>query len=192
MGSPNLGPRPPLPDRSASPSLATNLDPTRWRTPISQLIGRLRYITLLAVLGLSITSFASFGWAGAKTAKLVGELLEGGWRDDVNLGLLLGIIDIYLLAVVQMIMAIGLYELFIGDLEVPDWLEIHSLDDLKKALVDVLVVFMAVTGVKGLLSAEDAGDALRQAAAVALVIIALTFFRIATSRAKAGPPYQRE
>lgn len=151
---------------------------------MSKLISRLRFVTIFAVLGLSVTSLASFGWAGAKTVKLVGELLEGGWGDDVNLGLLLGIIDIYLLAVVQMIMAIGLYELFIGDLEVPDWLEIHSLDDLKKALVDVLVVFLAVTGVKGLLSAADAEAALRQAAAVALVIAALTFFRIATARAK--------
>ncbi len=153
---------------------------------MSKLISRLRYVAIFAVLGLSVTSLASFGWAGAKTVKLVGELLEGGWRDDVNLGLLLGIIDIYLLAVVQMIMAIGLYELFIGDLEVPDWLEIHSLDDLKKALVDVLVVFMAVTGVKGLLSAADADAALRQAAAVALVIAALTFFRIATARVKSS------
>lgn len=159
---------------------------------MSKLIGRLRYITILAVLGLAVTSFASFGWAGAKTFKLVGELLQGGWRDDVNLGLLLGIIDTYLLAVVQMIMAIGLYELFIGDLEVPDWLEIHSLDDLKKSLVDVLVVFMAVTGVKGLLSAEDAGDALRQAVAVAVVIVALTFFRIATAWTKANPPSARK
>ena len=153
---------------------------------MSALFSRLRFVTILSVLGMSVTSLASFGWAGAKTVKLVGELLAGGWRNDVNMGLLLGIIDIHLLAVVQMIMAIGLYELFIGDLEVPDWLEIHSLDDLKKSLVDVLVIFMAVTGVKGLLSAKDAGDALRQAAAVAVVIAALTFFRIATNRSKAA------
>lgn len=45
---------------------------------------------------------------------------------------------------------------------------------------------MAVTGVKGLLSAADADAALRQAASVALVIAALTFFRIATARVKSS------
>jgi uncharacterized membrane protein YqhA len=97
----------------------------------------------------------------------------------------LQVIDTYLLAVVQLITAIGLYELFIGQLDTPEWLEVHSLDDLKKPIVDMLVVYVGVKGVEALVKAERPMDALLSAGAVGIIVLSLTAFRLAKTAGKA-------
>jgi uncharacterized membrane protein YqhA len=42
------------------------------------------------------------------------------------------VVDSYLLAVVLVIVVIGLYQLFINDVDVPEWLQAKSLEDLTK------------------------------------------------------------
>ena len=152
------------------------------------LLNQARYLVLIAVAGLTVLSVATFAWAIAKTVKLFGALLDGGWRGDVALVDLLGVIEMYLLAIVQRIGAIGLYELFVGDLDVPNWLEVTSLDDLKKSIVDVLVVFLGVKGIEGLVEAERPLDALMLVGATAALIVALSLFRMVTARAKVDKP----
>ena len=140
-----------------------------------------RFVVLIAVVGLLATTLASFGWGIAKTVKFVDTLLSGGWRDDLTVVQLLEVIDIYLLAVVQLIVAIGLYELFVGTLDVPEWLRIDSLDDLKKSIIDVLIVFIGVNGVERLVKTPDPLDALASSGAVAVLIVAMTAFRFVKS-----------
>jgi len=60
---------------------------------------------------------------------------------------LLEIIDTYLLAIVQLIVVIGLYELFVGPLKVPAWLKARSLDDLEKSIIDVLIIYNSAVAV---------------------------------------------
>lgn len=158
------------------------------RHPVQALLNQARYLVLIAVAGLTALSVATFAWAIAKTVKLFGALLDGGWRGDVALVDLLGVIEMYLLAIVQLIVAIGLYELFVGDLDVPNWLEVTSLDDLKKSIVDVLVVFLGVKGIEGLVEAERPLDALMLVGATAALIVALSLFRMVTARAKVDKP----
>lgn len=150
---------------------------------VGGLLNRSRYLVVIAVAGLSVTTVATFIWAVAKTVKLVDKLLDGGWRDDVTLVDLLSVLDIYLLAIVQLIVMIGLFELFIAPIEgMPDWLEVSSIDDLKKSLVDVFVVFLGVLGIRGLISTKEAQDALMWVGGVALLIASLSFFRLATKK----------
>lgn len=55
------------------------------------------------------------------------------------------IADVFLLAVVLFIIAIGLYELFIDEIPgLPAWLVFDSLDDLKSQLIGVVVVVLGV------------------------------------------------
>jgi uncharacterized membrane protein YqhA len=137
---------------------------------------RLRYLAIIAVAGLAVTMVATFGWSGAKTARLISKLVNGGWRDDRTVVDLLEVIDIYLLAIVQMIVVLGVYELFIGRLNLPAWLRARSLDDLKKSIVDVLIVFVGIKGVEALLSATKPMDALVYTGAVAVLIGSLSLF----------------
>jgi uncharacterized membrane protein YqhA len=147
--------------------------------PLSKVLGPARYIAIIAVIGLLITSVATFGWSIARTVLFVDDLFQGKWRSDDQVVSLLKTIDTYLLALVQFIIVIGLYELFIGELDVPQWLKIDSLDDLKKSIIDILVIFVAVKGIEGLLKQKDPLDALTFVGASASLILVLTLFRIA-------------
>lgn len=148
----------------------------------------MRYVAIIAVAGLSATTLATFGIAIAKTLKLVGALLDGKWRDELIVVSVLESVDIYLLAIVQLIVVVGLYELFVGDLDLPSWLEARSLEDLKKPIIDVLVVFMAVKGIESFITAESPDDALTYVGAVALFILSLTAFRAFTAGGKPSKP----
>jgi uncharacterized membrane protein YqhA len=141
------------------------------------LLNRCGLIVHIAVAGLFATALATFGWAIARTVQFVIDLLSGSWDEALLVVDLLEVIDTYLIAIVQIIVVIGLYELFVGDLDVPDWLEARSLDDLKKSLVDVLIVVLAVKGIEKLISAKRPVDALYYAAAVAVMVVAFTLFR---------------
>lgn len=147
--------------------------------PLSKVLGPARYIAIIAVIGLLITSVATFGWSIARTVLFIDDLFQGKWRSDDQVVSLLKTIDTYLLALVQFIIVIGLYELFIGELDVPQWLKIDSLDDLKKSIVDILVIFVAVKGIEGLLKQKDPLDALTFVGASASLILVLTLFRVA-------------
>jgi uncharacterized membrane protein YqhA len=147
--------------------------------PLSKILGPARYIAIIAVIGLLITSVATFGWSIARTVLFVDDLVQGKWRSDEQVVSLLKTIDTYLLALVQFIIVIGLYELFIGELDVPQWLKIDSLDDLKKSIIDILVIFVAVKGIEGLLKQKDPLDALTFVGASASLILVLTLFRVA-------------
>ena len=156
---------------------------------MKRILEKVRYLVVIAVAGLTVTMVATFGWAIAKTVRLIGTLLDGGWRSDLSMVDLLEVIDTYLLAIVQLIVVIGLYELFIGALDVPDWLKARSLEDLKKSIVDVLIVFIGVKGVERLVAVQEPIDALTYTAAVAILIAALSLFRLKPSRYE--PPPQR-
>lgn len=152
--------------------------------PLRRVLGPARYIAIIAVIGLLATSVSTFGWSIARTVLFISDLFEGKWRTDEQVIALLKTIDIYLLALVQFIMVIGLYELFIGELDVPEWLKIDSIDDLKKSIVDILVIFVAVKGIEGLLKQKDPLDALTFVGAAASLILVLTLFRLAKEAGK--------
>ena len=152
--------------------------------PLRRVLGPARYIAIIAVVGLLAMSIATFGWSVARTVLFISELFDGKWRSDDQVVSLLKTIDTYLLALVQFIMVIGLYELFVGELDVPQWLKIDSLDDLKQAIIDILVIFVAVKGIEGLLKQKDPLDALTFVGAAASLILVLTLFRFAKAAAK--------
>jgi uncharacterized membrane protein YqhA len=152
--------------------------------PLNKLLNSSRYLVIIAVVGLSITTIASFGWSVAKSVQLIVDLMQGEWRSDMSVVRLLSVIDMYLISIVQLIVVIGLYELFIDELQVPEWLRVDSLNDLKKSIIDVLVVFMAVKGIEGLLKKEAPLDALIFSGAVGILILVLTIFRWQASLTK--------
>ncbi len=140
------------------------------------------------MVGLTATTLVTFGLGIAKTVALADKIAGGGWRDELIIVAVLEAIDTYLLAVVQLIVALGLYELFIGDLDLPPWLEARSLEDLKKPIIDVLVVFVAIKGIERFLLAREPVDALYSVGAVALLIVSLTTFRTLTAQRGTKPP----
>lgn len=147
-------------------------------------LNRSPLLVMIAVVGLLLTTITSFGWAVAKSIQLVVDVVNGQWESDLAVVKLLGVIDMYLIAVVQLIVVIGLYELFVAELSVPEWLRVDSLNDLKKSIIDILVVFVAVKAIEGVLKKSEPVDGLFFSLSAAVIILVLTLFRWQASLTK--------
>ena len=92
-------------------------------------------------------------------------------------------VDAILLGTVLLVIGYGLYELFVDtNLEIPQWLEINTLDDLKAKLIGVIVAIIAVIFVGVLVDAKSASDVLYYGAGAGAVIVALAGFSYATKK----------
>ncbi len=95
------------------------------------------------------------------------------------------LVDLFLLATVLYVIAIGLYELFIDDsLPLPHWLVIHDLDDLKEKLIGVVIVVLGVLFLGQVIAWDGTRDLLNHGGAAALVIAALSYFLSLKKKAK--------
>jgi uncharacterized membrane protein YqhA len=123
---------------------------------VARLIGNLRYVVVVAVVGIALQAIATFGWAVWITGDFVYDLLSSSaWRQDDTIVELLQVLDLYLIGTVLIITAIGLYELFIGDVNLPAWLVIRNLSDLKTKIVEVIVLVIGIKFVEKLVTVKD-------------------------------------
>ncbi len=134
---------------------------------------------LLGIAGTFLASVALFifGCAGV-VVSIVEGLTVANPFDYTHLKelsiVLIQAIDIFLLATVLYIIALGLYELFIDDaLVLPHWLEVHTLDDLKARLLGVIVVILPVTFLGKLVEWKQGQDILWLGLAVGVVLLAI-------------------
>lgn len=139
-----------------------------------------RYLIFAAVVGTLIGATTLLFYGSAETFGLIRQLIAPTGEPLKAKALILAFIeltDLFLLATVLYVIAIGLFELFIDDrLDLPAWLEIHDLDDLKEKLIGVLVVVMAVLFLGQVVTWDGERNLLPYGAAIAFVIAALTWF----------------
>lgn len=92
-------------------------------------------------------------------------------------------VDALLLGTVLLVIGYGLYELFVDDgLNVPAWLQINDLDDLKSKLIGVVVAIIAVIFVGVLVDANRAEDVLPYGVGAGALVLALGVFAYATKK----------
>jgi uncharacterized membrane protein YqhA len=84
--------------------------------------------------------------------------------------------DIHLLSIILYIFSVGLYELFVGKLNVPEWLRITDIDQLKAKLASVVILILAITFTKKLVEWKNPVDTLLFALAIAVIIAVLIFY----------------
>lgn len=100
----------------------------------------------------------------------------------------LAAVDTLLLATVLLVIGYGLYELFVDEsLQLPDWLQIHSLEDLKGKLIGVVVAVIAVVFLGELVEGKDAEATMMFGLGAGALVLALAAFAYATrSSGKSG------
>ncbi len=89
---------------------------------------------------------------------------------------LIEVMDAFLIATALVIFAVGLYELFIRDISLPESLAIHNLHDLKAKLASIIVLVVVVTFLRHLVEWQDPQGTLYFGVAVAVVSAALIAF----------------
>jgi uncharacterized membrane protein YqhA len=136
-------------------------------------------VVLLGVLGtfLASVSLYIFGLAGVVTYIASGLTLDDPFSyihlKEFSI-VLIQAIDIFLLATVLYIIALGLYELFIDEtLDLPNWLEVKTLNDLEDRLLSVIVVILPVSFLGKLAEWNKGIDILWMGIAVGIVMLAV-------------------
>lgn len=116
-----------------------------------------RFLVLVAVISSIVAALIMFVKGGAEVYHAAGILLgsllhhsDSGSHEIIVL--LIESIDNFLFATVLLIFSMGIYELFISEIDPatrsgetrPNWLSIHSLDDLKGAIGKVILMILIV------------------------------------------------
>ncbi|MEY3325528.1 MAG: hypothetical protein RL694_415 [Actinomycetota bacterium] len=146
---------------------------------------------------MSVTRYAVFVPA---LASIVGALLlmaQGSYAmvmaviDSVteNYGLkativeVLTAVDAILLGTVLLVIGYGLYELFIdAELDVPLWLRVNNLDDLKSKLIGVVVAIIAVVFVGVFVDSNRTQDVIAYGVGAGALVAGLAIFAYATRK----------
>lgn len=151
-----------------------------------------RFVILTAVIGSLFAGFAIFYMATVDVWHLVLHVLHYGDADltaearkilhDSTVTHIVEVVDGYLLATVMLIFSLGMYELFISDIDQAHGsrasskiLVISNLDDLKSRLAKVILMILIVTLFEEALNIkiESPLDLLYLGASIALVAAAL-------------------
>jgi uncharacterized membrane protein YqhA len=90
--------------------------------------------------------------------------------------------DIFLIATVLLIFALGIYELFIGKLSLPEWLIIRNLHDLKVKLSSLVIMVMGIIFLKHLVEWQDPQGTFYFGLGMAVVSVALIAFNYVGSK----------
>lgn len=153
-----------------------------------------RFIILTAVVGSLLAGIAIFYMATVDVVNLFGHALHYADASltaearkalhDSTVSHIVEVVDGYLLATVMLIFSLGLYELFISDIDQAHGskssskiLVINNLDDLKSRLAKVILMIMIVTLFEEALRMHMGTplDLVYFGAAIALIALALYF-----------------
>ena len=146
---------------------------------MKQVVEKSRYLALIGVIGLLIAGVAAFGWGLYKTVLLVYDVTTGASAGTSVTVDLVKIVDYFLVATTLLIFAASLYELFIAEINVPDWMIAHNLHDLKSRLSSMIVLVLAVKFLEEVFLGRNAYDLMLTGVAIAVVaavLIAFSYF----------------
>lgn len=169
-------------DTPAKPTIEQKVEAARAARSGPFFIGGFitRWIIILPVIATTAAALALMVSGFIGTWRFVKELLfatEHPLTRDEALIHTIEIVDLFLLATVVQVVSLGLYQLYFKqDLELPRWLKITDLDDLKSKLVGVSITVMAVFFLGKAITWTAGIDILYLGGASAMVIVALTYF----------------
>jgi len=146
---------------------------------IPRILGTSRFLILIAVLGSFIAATTLIIYGGLLVVFIALETLGRGRPNPAGAKELIvssiETIDLFLLCVVLYIIAAGLYKLFVGPIEMPSWLKIGDLNELKAQLVNVIIVLIAVIFLGQVVTQHGGIDILYLGIANAVVTVSLVY-----------------
>ncbi|HNC09625.1 MAG TPA: YqhA family protein [Anaerolineales bacterium] len=143
---------------------------------MKSILERSRYLALIGIISLLVASFAAFIWGTIKTVFTTLLVIQTLGKDSTITIELIELIDIFLIATTILIFAASLYELFIGKLDMPEWMLAHDLYELKSKLSSMIVLVMAVKFLQKMIDVKDTQELLQRGIATALVSAVLIAF----------------
>lgn len=146
-------------------------------------MGLTRYAVIVPAIASIIGALLLMAQGSIEIIMVVIESIsKGAYLKDVIVGVLTAV-DAILLGTVLLVIGYGLYELFIdSELEVPSWLQVKDLDDLKSKLIGVVVAIIAVVFVGVFVDANRAAEVASYGLGAGALVIGLAVFAFATKK----------
>ena len=134
---------------------------------LERAVDRLRFISLIAVFASGLGSILMFIIGAIKTARAYMAYFGGiGYEPDASakqmIIYMIQALDVFLIGLVLMIFSGAIYSLFIRPEEsesIPSksWVKIKSTTELKKILIELVIVILIVKVLEGALGVESGG-----------------------------------
>lgn len=137
----------------------------------------LKIMAAVGVLAIIVLAIAIEVYALTDIYDVVLQVAFDTSQEDTVIKDCLKSLDLVLLGVIFFTIALGLYELYVCPIEnLPSWLVIETLDDLKSLMIKMVIFIMAISFAGKVVTYTEGINILYLGAAFALVTVALTYF----------------
>ena len=160
------------------------------RSTYERVVTWTRFLMYIPVISLFVGAVALVLLGGYETVMaIIGAFFDGSISEKQTLVDFIALADLFLLATVLYIIALGLFQLFIDDsLPLPHWLVVSGLDDLKEKLTSVIIVVLAVFFLGLVVKSTNPQEVMWEGLGVASVVLALSAFLFAFRRPEDEAP----
>jgi uncharacterized membrane protein YqhA len=151
--------------------------------PVKQAIGLTRYAVFVPALASIFGAILLMAQGSIAIVMVVVDAVLNDLGLKETIVEVLTAIDAILLGTVLLVIGYGLYELFIDtDIQVPLWLRVEDLDDLKSKLIGVVVAILAVVFVGVFVDSNRSDDVISYGVGAGALVVGLAIFAFATRK----------
>lgn len=150
---------------------------------MKRILGLTRFAVVVPAIASIIGALLLMAQGSISMVTVVIEAISDGSSLKESIVDVLTAIDAILLGTVLLVIGYGLYELFIdADIEVPLWLRVNNLDDLKSKLIGVVVAIIAVVFVGVFVDSNRSADVISYGVGAGALVVGLAIFAFATRK----------
>ena len=151
---------------------------------MKRLLGLTRYVVVIPALASILGALLLMAQGSFAMVLAVIDSIQSQYGLKETIVEVLTAIDAVLLGTVLLVIGYGLYELFIDtDIDVPLWLRVQDLDDLKSKLIGVVVAIIAVVFVGVFVDSNRGDDVISYGVGAGALVGGLALFAFATREA---------
>jgi uncharacterized membrane protein YqhA len=159
---------------------------------MNRILAATRYIAIIPAIAAILGAILLMVQGSVAMMQVIINVISEGTKLKLTIVEVLTAVDAILLGTVLLVIGYGLYELFIDeDLEVPVWLQVHDLDDLKSKLIGVVVAIISVIFVGVYVDANRASDVISYGVGAGALVVGLAIFSYATRKDPSQKPPKR-
>ena len=154
---------------------------------MNKLLSMTRYAVVVPALASILGALLLMAQGSIEMVMVVIDAISNEFSLKESIVDVLTAIDAILLGTVLLVIGYGIYELFIdAEIDVPTWLRVDDLDDLKSKLIGVVVAIIAVVFVGVFVDSNRADDVISYGVGAGALVVGLAIFAYATK--KEAPP----
>ena len=150
---------------------------------MKRILGLTRYVVFVPAIASIIGAVLLMAQGSLEILQVVFNSLTSEFGLKETIVEVLTAVDAILLGTVLLVIGYGLYELFIDtEIEVPLWLRVEDLDDLKSKLIGVVVAILAVVFVGVFVDSNRSDDVISYGVGAGALVVGLAIFAFATKK----------